>query len=209
MEKKRIVLCGGGPHSKVVLDLLLEDGGYEVVGVLDAIEEAPFGVPVIGTDADMARVRASGVDYAFCAVGSNAVRAKVCAALKAAGFILPTIVAPDAVLSRRCQIGAGVLVNHGAIVNAGATIGDGVILNTGCTVDHDCVIDDYAHIAPGVHISGSTRVGPGSFLGVGCCVKDKIVIGEDAVIGAGAAVVGNIPPRCTAVGVPARVIKQR
>jgi UDP-perosamine 4-acetyltransferase len=74
--KKKLVVFGGGPHCKVVLDLLLHSGEYEVVGVVDKDGNAPFGVPVIEMEDDMEAVKAMGVDCVFVAVGSNRVRKK-------------------------------------------------------------------------------------------------------------------------------------
>ena len=205
--KKRVVICGGGPHSEVVIDILLDQEEYDLAGVVDRDGNAPFGLPLLGTDDDLPRLRDAGITHAFVAVGSNRVRRLVTEKLESLGFQLVNVIASDAVVSRRSSLGKGVLVNHGAIVNAGTRIGDGVILNTGCTVDHDCTVGSFAHIAPGVHISGSTHIGDLTMLGVGSCVKDGIVIGSNTTIGAGAAVISDIPADCTAVGVPARIIK--
>ena len=207
--KEKIVICGGGPHSKVVIDLLLSEDEYEVAGIVDRKVQSPFGLPWLGNDDMLEKLRDNGISHAFVAIGSNTIREKITHLLKKLHYEIPNIIARDAVISSRCVLGSGVLINHGAIVNAGANIGDGVILNTGCSVDHDTIIGDYAHIAPGVHVSGSSKIGKRTFLGVGSCVKDVISIGDDVIIGAGAAVVKNIPSSCTAVGVPAKVIKTR
>ena len=45
-------------------------------------------------------------------------------------------------------------------------------------------------------------------IGCGACVLGDVTIGHDSLIGANAVVVTNIPPYATAVGIPARVIKQ-
>jgi len=50
-------------------------------------------------------------------------------------------------------------------------------------------------------------VGEGTFIGLGSSVIPGIRIGRWSVIGAGAAVTEDLPDNCTAVGVPARVIK--
>jgi UDP-perosamine 4-acetyltransferase len=52
-------------------------------------------------------------------------------------------------------------------------------------------------------------VGEGTFLGLGSGVIPGIRIGRWSVIGAGAVVTKDIPDNCTAVGVPAKVIKTR
>lgn len=45
-------------------------------------------------------------------------------------------------------------------------------------------------------------------IGCGACVLGDVTVGHDSLIGANAVVVTNIPPHATAVGIPARVIKQ-
>lgn len=50
-------------------------------------------------------------------------------------------------------------------------------------------------------------VGARTWIGIGAVVSNNLEIGSDCMIGAGAAVVRDLPGKCTAVGVPARVIK--
>ena len=205
--KKQVAVFGGGPHSKVVLDLMLHSDRFDVVGIIDRDGAAPFGVPVIGTDDDMNQLIKMGILSVFVAVGSNQIRRRLCEQAIKAGLELVTVTAPDAIVSEYEQIGDGVLINRGVIVNAGTTIGNGTILNTSCSVDHDCTVGEYCHIAPGVHISGSTAIGDDSFLGTGSSVIDRLTIGSKVMVGAGAAVISDLPDNCTAVGVPARIIK--
>jgi len=56
---------------------------------------------------------------------------------------------------------------------------------------------------------GGIRLGRNCWLGARVTVLDGAAIGHDAVIGAGAVVTENIPAFSIAVGVPAKVIKQR
>ena len=61
-----------------------------------------------------------------------------------------------------------------------------------------------------MHEQGQTfervTIGRGAWIGTGAIVMADV--GEGAIIGAGAVVNKPIPPRCVAVGVPARVVKQ-
>jgi acetyltransferase-like isoleucine patch superfamily enzyme len=47
------------------------------------------------------------------------------------------------------------------------------------------------------------------WIGVNVSVMDGVVIGRGSIIGAGAVVTSDIPPYSIAVGVPARVIRER
>jgi acetyltransferase-like isoleucine patch superfamily enzyme len=88
-------------------------------------------------------------------------------------------------------------------------VGRFVTFNFDITVGHDCTVGDYATLAPGVHLSGYTKVGTGANLGAGTVTIPNVEIGDWSIIGAGAVVTKSLPPNCTAVGVPARVIKVR
>jgi acetyltransferase-like isoleucine patch superfamily enzyme len=83
-------------------------------------------------------------------------------------------------------------------------VANAVIINTGARIDHDCLIGAASHIAPGATLSGGVTVGSKVWLGTGCSVRQGISIGDDAVVGVGAAVVSDLAPRTTYVGVPAR-----
>jgi acetyltransferase EpsM len=71
------------------------------------------------------------------------------------------------------------------------------------------VVGDFVNLNPGAAAAGSTRLGEGCYIGAGATVIDKVSVGDWTIVGAGAAVVRDLPPNVTAVGVPARVIKQR
>jgi hypothetical protein len=77
------------------------------------------------------------------------------------------------------------------------------------TVSHDTRIDDFVTAAPSANISGSVQIGEGCDLGTGSAVIQGIEIGKWTVVGAGAVVVSSLPANVTAVGVPAKVIKER
>lgn len=49
----------------------------------------------------------------------------------------------------------------------------------------------------------------GVFLGLGSVVIDRMRVGAWSIIGAGRAVVADVPPDTTVVGVPGRVISRR
>ncbi|MDA4896599.1 acetyltransferase, partial [Streptomyces sp. MS2A] len=78
---------------------------------------------------------------------------------------------------------------------------------TGAIVEHDNRIGDYVHLSPGTVLTGGVTVMEGAHLGAGTAVIPGKTVGRWSVTGAGAAVIHDIPDNCTAVGVPARMIK--
>lgn len=212
--KKVMILCGGG-HAKCVIDAMRLGGKYAPHCVLDVKERAGekvLGVKISGSDADLPAYYKRGVKLCFVALGSTGDPARRIAlwklALKA-GFELPSIIHPSAVVSSHASIGRGVYIGPGAIINAGAVIGEGCIINSGAIVEHDCRIGAFAHIAPGAVLSGGVIVGDRAHLGTGCSVTHGVGIGADSIIGVGSAVVKDIPARSVCVGNPARKIKSR
>ena len=88
--------------------------------------------------------------------------------------------------------------HHGGIVLHARSIGDDVHIRQNTTF--------------GVAVRGRNRaiptIGDRVDIGCGACVLGAVTIGHDSLIGANAVVVTDIPPHSTAVGIPARVIKQ-
>jgi sugar O-acyltransferase (sialic acid O-acetyltransferase NeuD family) len=143
-------------------------------------------------------------------VGSPAARRKISMAVRRQGANpFATLVHPNAWMGQRVTIGEGTVVCAGTNVTCDVEIGAHVILNLNCTVGHDARIGPYANVNPGVNISGAVEVGEGCDLGTGATVIQGKSIGAWSVVGAGAVVVRDIPADVTAVGAPARPIKER
>ncbi len=109
-------------------------------------------------------------------------------------------------LGERCVIGRGCgIVGHNRIV-----IGNDV-----WTGNHVFITDaNHGYEDLGIPIGSqfgaesSVRIGAGSWLGHGVIVLPGSNIGEHVVVGAGSVVTGELPDRCVAVGVPARVVRR-
>lgn len=185
---------------------LLED--YIIEGFIDddgrRIGSSFFGYAIRGTGADLPGLRQDGVEWAIPAVGDNDARLRVFQVLQAAGFCVPVVIHPSAVVSSSAQVRSGTFVAAGAVINPSSDIGSACIINTGATVDHDCEIGDGAHIAPGANLCGGVHVGELTLVGVGASVLPCVRIGRACRVGAGAAVTHDIPDGVTVTGVPAR-----
>ena len=102
-------------------------------------------------------------------------------------------------------------------IHPGAQIGNGVFLDhaTGFVAGETVVIDDNVSILHGVTLGGTgtertdrhPKIRTGVLIGAGAQVIGNIEIGAYSRIAAGSLVTQPVPPRCTAVGVPARILK--
>jgi serine O-acetyltransferase len=111
------------------------------------------------------------------------------------------------------------LAHRLAIQTAGVSIGNPVLVEAGIYLPHgQVVIDGMVNIGAGAAIRPWVTVGlmEGNFqgptigrnvrIGTGAKVLGPITVGDGASIGANAVVMVDVPPRATAVGVPARVV---
>lgn len=206
MERKNLILIGGGGHCKSVIDVA-ESAGYNILGILDTPENVGKDVlayKVIGVDDDIPQY----VDKAefMITVGfikNPAVRIKLYNKVKEACGKLATIVASTAHVSKYATLGEGTIVMHHAFVNAGAQIGDNVILNTFTNIEHDAVVGNQCHISTGTMVNGDCRVGERIFIGSQSVLANGIEIGSDIVIGAGSVVRKTILEKGIYSGTPA------
>lgn len=204
-------MIGAGGHSKVIRDIILSYGNYEIIGHLDDMYEQlkVEGGIYFGPTSAAVKLMDEHADTKFViAIGNNRTRKLIMERLAIPIHRYITLIHKQAVVSLSAKIGVGTVVMPGAIINADADIGNHVIVNTGAIVEHDNKVKDFAHISPNAVLAGSVIVGTGVHIGVGVNVIQNITIGDWSIIGAGATVICDIVANCTAVGIPARVIKK-
>ncbi len=98
------------------------------------------------------------------------------------------------------QIGRGVLIDHGS----GVVVGETAVVGDGCT------------LYQGVTLGGTGKdkgkrhptLGRNVMVGAGAKILGPFAVGDNVKIAAGAVVLDPIPSGCTAVGVPARVVRR-
>jgi serine O-acetyltransferase len=101
------------------------------------------------------------------------------------------------------------------IIGRGAEFGPGLVLihSTGVVINGQVQGGANVHIEHQVTIGAERRqspvLGDDVFLGAGAKIIGSITIGDGARIGANAVVLDDVPPHCTAVGIPARVVRRR
>ncbi len=103
-------------------------------------------------------------------------------------------------------------------IHPGATIGKGFFIDhgTGVIIGETTIIGDNVTLYQGVTLGGTGKetgkrhptLCDNVMVSAGAKVLGSITIGENSKIGAGSVVIHDVPPNCTVVGVPGRIVKR-
>ena len=177
---KKVIFVGAGEYAESVYDSMAKEE-YDLIGFVDEYKKGyHMGKPILAaTIEEVSNFR----DYAYFD--------------------------KTALISDSVKIGTGNFIGKMAVINIGTVIGDNNMVNSKSLIEHHCTIMNHTRIATATVMNGDVVVEDGAYLGsMACCIGQQR-LGEFSIIGAGAVVLGNIEPHCTAVGVPAKVIKRR
>ena len=197
MKKNKLILIGAGGQARSCIDVIEQEGKYEIAGLVGLSQEVgskQFGYEVLTTDSGLGEL-AKRFPFALVVLGqihSPDLRIRLYEESIAAGFILPSIIAPSAYVSPHAKIGAGTIVMQGAILNTGVVVGDNCIINSRALLEHDSRVSDHCHISTGANINGDTFIGTGSFIGSGAVIKEGVSVGVGSVVGMGLALRHNL-----------------
>jgi len=133
------------------------------------------------------------------------------------------VLGSDIILSRNCVIqgktgpvalGSKVDVGCNTVITSGngIAIGNSVLIGANCYIGGGRYFTDRTDIPimdQGVYSKGPVVIEDGVWLGAGAIVLDGVKIGKGSIVGASALVTKSLPEYSVAVGVPAKVIKNR
>ncbi len=115
-------------------------------------------------------------------------------------------------ISQRCVKKTGIEIHPGATIGKRLFIDHGV----GVVIGETAEIGDDVTIYQGVTLGGTGKdtgkrhptIGNGVLIGAGAKVLGPFKVGDNSRIAAGAVVLEEVPENCTAVGVPAHIVKR-
>lgn len=210
---QEVVIVGTGGMGREAHQIASDENGvcptWNVLGFLDDNKslhgQLIHGLPILG-GSEWAQRRSEVA--VFLAIGNPSVRQKLSAKLAEWGCRFPTLVSPTTKIGQDVSIGEGTIVATGAILTTDIRVGRFALINTGSIVSHDCQLDDFSTLSPGAVLTGAVHLHEGCEIGAGATVIPGKSVGAWSVVGAGAVVTTDLPARCTAVGVPARIVKR-
>lgn len=207
---KDIVLIGSGGLAREIAWIIEENNKIEkswnILGFISNGNRIYSSYPILGNDEWLLNYPAK--INVVCCIGNPMLRKRILDKyITKENIIFPNIISKDAIVSDRVKFSKGSIVCAGSVLTVDIEVGNFVVCNLNCTIGHDTVIEDYVSLNPSVNISGNVKIKKGVEMGTNSSVIQNIIIGENSIIGAGATVIRDIPSNCTAVGVPAKVIK--
>jgi sugar O-acyltransferase (sialic acid O-acetyltransferase NeuD family) len=212
MNKKPIILIGGGGHCISCIDVIELEGKYNILGILDLPEKVGQKIldyEIIGTDDQIEYYVKTCPDFLITVgqIKSATLREKINKKVKDVGGNLPVIKSPHAYVSKHAKVDEGTIIMHHAVVNANAKIGKCGIINSKALVEHEAVIGNFCHISTAACVNGQINIGANCFIGSNTVIGNNVTIADKSIIAAGSQVLQNIVNPGVYIGNPLRKIR--
>lgn len=210
-----MLIIGAKGFAKEVLEICHQNNDLKNLAFYDDINDNVEGLlyetfPIL-KDVESAENYFKIIDRRFTVgIGNPILREKLVSKfLNIGGQLTSTISSKADIGSYGVNIGNGANILDGVKISNDTTIGIAPIVYYNSIITHDVKIGDFVEISPDVKILGRAIIGNFCQLGSGVIILPDVNIGNNVIIGAGAVVTKDIPDNCTAVGVPAKIIKYK
>lgn len=115
-------------------------------------------------------------------------------------------------ISQRAARKTGIEIHPGAVIGKGFFIDHG----SGVIIGETAIVGDNVTLYQGVTLGGTGKetgkrhptIGDNVMISAGAKIIGSFTVGENSKIGAGSVVLEEVPPNCTVVGVPGRIVKR-
>ena len=212
---KNILIYGASGHSKMIVDIILKNKEYNIIGYLDSfkpINKTVYGYDIIGDlDSLPELIAEHSIEGIVIAIGDNYTRQHAYELISdiVTDIDFVSAVHPSAVLAHDIIIPRGTVIMAGAVLNADCKIGEFCILNTLSSLGHDSTMANFSSLASGVTIGGNVHIGLNSAICLKAAIIQNVSIGDHTVIGAGSLVLKSVGDHKLAYGHPVKTIKNR
>ena len=159
---KRLLILGAGGFGQMVKETALLLGYNEVVFLDDAYN----GPDSAGRCCDYTILQEQ-YPKAVAAFGNNKTRLEWTDKLMEAGYEVPAIIHPSAIVAPSAKIEPGCFIMQRAVVNTNSEIRRGALINSGAIIDHDSVVEAGAHVCLGSIVKANCTIESGKKIEAG------------------------------------------
>lgn len=167
--KKNLLIIGAGIYGLVAKEIAQSMGCFDRIAFVDdQAKEAPDGLSVIGTTADLPKLRDTFGSVAV-AIGNPGVRLALLDRLaQQKQYRIERLLSPRAYIAASATVAEGCIVEPMAVVHALAVLDRGCLVSAGAVINHAARCQAAVHVdcnavVPGmVVVPAQTKVGSGS-----------------------------------------------
>ena len=207
---KKIIVYGAGEFGSLIANILSYNKDYKIVAYGDDNslnkDFLTQQLPVFDSKSLVEFSIKNKVHFAISAIGNNYARAEKFNLLKSNGFKMLSIVHPKALIDTNVSYGENVIIEMGTAIHTHSKIGNNVFLGGDALIGHHNQIGNHVLVGGNASFGGSVVIEDYVTIGVGSSIKPGITLGEGSTVGVGAAVIKDVEPGTTVVGVPAKPI---
>lgn len=189
---KKVLLAGNGITAEILSVYLLKDPRYEIAGLVVGDEFVTLGGVSGYTTVGLSEVVKKFPPDTFQVIMAmgyndlNRTREVMFNVLKGMGYILETLIHPDAYVYTQIPLGEGSVILPGAVIDPHVELGANTMVWSSVTVAHHSKVGAHCWLATGSVVSGRAKVLDNTFLGVNSTVVNEVTIGAFNIVGAAA-----------------------
>ncbi len=172
--KSNLLIIGAGIYGLVAKEIAESMRCFDRIAFVDdRASAAPDGMSVIGTTAELNRMRDT-FNCVIVAIGNPVVRKNLLDNIAAdGGFTIMTLISPQAYISPSAKIAKGCIIEPMAVIHAGAVLGQGCLVSAGAVVNHAAVCGEVVHVDCNAVVPGNAEVLNGTKV-CSCTVYQKL-----------------------------------
>lgn len=208
---KTLYLCGAGNAEGIRLALGINRARrrWDEIVVLDD-DPASLGRRIVGVEVVAPFSMLADASASTAEVVNNVARTTArrrAAQKKIAGYGLPFVqlVHPSVELAGT-TLGADCLIFQNATIGAMASVAEQTVVFMGAAVGHGSRVGRGCIVAPNAVINARVELADEVYVGTNASIIPDATIGSGATIGANTAVMTDVPPGATVLGVPGKVL---
>jgi sugar O-acyltransferase (sialic acid O-acetyltransferase NeuD family) len=210
---KKLIVYGAGEFGSLIANVISHYDDYQICayGDDDISYKDHFidDLPIFNENELLKFVKTNKIKFAISSIGNNFARAKKYKSLKSVGLEMISIIHPQALIDTKVTYGENVIIEMGTAIHTHSIIGNNVFLGGDALIGHHNHIGNHVLVGGNVSFGGSVIVEDYVSIGVGASIKPGVTLGKGSVVGVGAAVIKDVEPNTTVVGVPAKPLKKQ